>query len=163
MYNAPNRQAHFVGELRIESETDNETLAALVGRFGKAYTTYLHGQMEGCGTTPARSKLLSAVYRAGNIKMSEIGSELGVTPRNVTKLVDALESDGLLERLTHPSDRRVTLISLTQQGTQVAKTGILLSKQADEMFATLSGRDQADFKRVLARLLDELARRESRE
>ena len=83
--------------------------------------------------------------------------------RNVTKLVDALESDGLLERLTHPSDRRVTLISLTQQGTQVAKTGILLSKQADEMFATLSGRDQADFKRVLARLLDELARRESRE
>ena len=40
-----------------------------------------------------------------------------MTARNVTGLIDALEHDGLVERLPHPSDRRATLVRLTVAGT----------------------------------------------
>jgi hypothetical protein len=42
-----------------------------------------------------------------------------VTPRNVTGLVDALETEGLVARRPHLTDRRATLVGLTQHGNQV--------------------------------------------
>jgi DNA-binding MarR family transcriptional regulator len=48
--------------------------------------------------------------------MSSISDELGVTRRNVTALVDALEEEGLLRRKPHPTDRRATVIELTDLG-----------------------------------------------
>lgn len=92
------------------------------------------------------------------MKMAEIGADLGVTPRNVTKLVDALESEGLLERSAHPSDRRVTLVSLTSEGAKMAKAGMMRAAEANALFDRLSDRDRADLRRVLGRLLDELGR-----
>jgi DNA-binding MarR family transcriptional regulator len=49
-----------------------------------------------------------------------LGDELGVTRPNVTKLVDGLERTGLVERLPHPSDRRMVQAHVTDQGMAVA-------------------------------------------
>ena len=49
-----------------------------------------------------------------------LGDELGVTRPNVTKLVDGLERTGLVERLPHPSDRRMVQAHVTDQGLAVA-------------------------------------------
>lgn len=53
-----------------------------------------------------------------------LGDELGVTRPNVTKLVDGLERGGLVERLPHPSDRRMVHAHLTRQGLQVAEEAL---------------------------------------
>ena len=83
-----------------------EELARLIAEFGKAYTRLIWQEMERAGTTPARARLLGALHCQGTCKMSEISTRLGVTPRNVTKLVDGLESEGLVKRHPHPDDRR---------------------------------------------------------
>jgi DNA-binding MarR family transcriptional regulator len=49
-----------------------------------------------------------------------LGDELRVTRPNVTKLVDGLEREGLVERLPHPSDRRMVHAHLTGAGATVA-------------------------------------------
>ena len=49
-----------------------------------------------------------------------LGDELGVTRPNVTKLVDGLERTGLVERLPHPSDRRMVHAHVTDHGMAVA-------------------------------------------
>jgi DNA-binding MarR family transcriptional regulator len=41
---------------------------------------------------------------------------LRCTPRNVTGLVDALQAAGLVTREAHPTDRRATIVHLTDQG-----------------------------------------------
>lgn len=53
-----------------------------------------------------------------------LGDELGVTRPNVTKLVDGLERGGLVERLPHPSDRRMVQAHLTPEGLEVAQTAL---------------------------------------
>jgi DNA-binding MarR family transcriptional regulator len=53
-----------------------------------------------------------------------LGDELGVTRPNVTKLVDGLERGGLVERLPHPSDRRMVQAHVTRQGLRVAQEAL---------------------------------------
>ncbi len=51
------------------------------------------------------------------LPMSEIGERMSVTCANITKLVDALEREGLVRRTNLPGDRRVVLAELTPKGT----------------------------------------------
>jgi DNA-binding MarR family transcriptional regulator len=53
-----------------------------------------------------------------------LGDELGVTRPNVTKLVDGLERGGLVERLPHPTDRRMVQAHVTREGLQVAERAL---------------------------------------
>jgi DNA-binding MarR family transcriptional regulator len=45
--------------------------------------------------------------------MRALSEAVGVTPRTITGLVDALEADGWVQRRPHPSDRRATIVALT--------------------------------------------------
>lgn len=52
--------------------------------------------------------------------MRVIGSRLQVHPTSVTNAVDRLEAAGLVRREPHPSDRRATLVAITDAGRDVA-------------------------------------------
>ena len=68
----------------------------------------------------ARYSLLRALYFAEERKLSQsdLARELAVTSPNVTQLIDALESEGYVERVVSETDRRVTFARLTQSGEQ---------------------------------------------
>ncbi len=72
----------------------------------------------GTGLTTARTHLLWELHRMGPSTQQALSTALKVTPRNVTGLVDALEADGFVDRRPHPSDRRATLVTLTELGTK---------------------------------------------
>src|ERR1700674_3672138 len=61
----------------------------------------------------SRMRLLCQLHDDGPRRMADLASGLDVTPRNVTTLVDGLERDGLVRRRPHPTDRRATVIELT--------------------------------------------------
>jgi len=61
----------------------------------------------------ARGRVLWALHESGPMLMRAIGQALGISPRTVTGLIDALEADGWVTRGPHPADRRATIISLT--------------------------------------------------
>jgi DNA-binding MarR family transcriptional regulator len=93
----------------------------------------------------------------GPIIMSDLGEELGVTPRNVTKLVDELEAEGLVRRLPHPSDRRATLIELTKKGREEVAEGYAeYIALTSELFSVLSEEDQWELIRLMDLLYDGL-------
>lgn len=50
------------------------------------------------------------------VSIGELAQAAGVSPRNVTGLVDTLERDGLVERVRSSSDRRSVLAHLTTAG-----------------------------------------------
>ena len=98
------------------------------------------------GLTRSRAEVLWRLAGQGPMTQRQLSQALHCTPRNVTDLVDALETAGLVSRGPHPTDRRATLVSLTNEGrTATARmqadlsglAGVLLSGLADEEVATL--------------------------
>ncbi len=137
--------------------SDPQELARLAAEFGKAYTRRIWSEMGRAGTTPARARLLAALQCEGPCKMNELGVLLGVTPRNVTKLVDGLEAEGLVSRTPHPSDRRATLVCLTDRGVLVGKESALADHAAAaRLYEQLPPTDRCHMARILRRLLDAL-------
>lgn len=68
------------------------------------------------GLTRARAQVIWQLFHQGPVTQRELSQALRVTPRNVTGLLDALQADGFVLRSPHPSDRRATLVSLTERG-----------------------------------------------
>jgi len=73
---------------------------------------------DGTGLTPARVHLLWALQHAGPSTQQALARLCGVSPRNITGLVDALEASGHVRRSPHPSDRRAVLVELTGTATE---------------------------------------------
>ena len=71
---------------------------------------------EGTGLTTARTHLLWVLHQLGPSTQAALALALEVTPRNISGLVDALEASGYVARSAHPSDRRATLVSLSEVG-----------------------------------------------
>ena len=60
--------------------------------------------------------MLLSFSRAGSLPMTKMGDLLQVHPTSVTSAVDRLESQGFVERIPHPTDRRAILASITDEG-----------------------------------------------
>ena len=93
----------------------------------------------------ARGRVLWALQESGPVVMRALSQRLGISPRTVTGLIDALEADGWVTRTPHPDDRRATIISLTP----VAQTAISTLRESYEALARdlLAGIDPADLAR----------------
>lgn len=72
----------------------------------------------GRGLSAGGFDLLLRLSTAGDegLPLGELAQALGVTPRNVTGLVDTLERDGLVRRVPDPADRRSVRAVATQDG-----------------------------------------------
>ena len=107
------------------------------------------------GVTPAQARLLRTVSRSGTSpRMADLADQLGVVPRQVTTLVDALEERALVRRVPDPANRRVTRIELTEAG-GVALQQLRLARRsaAEELLAPLSAEQREELSRLLG-LLD---------
>lgn len=69
------------------------------------------------GTTETAA--LSNLRVVGALGPRELADRLGLTPSTVTSVVDRLETVGFVERSAHPTDRRMTVVSLTTLGDEV--------------------------------------------
>ena len=109
------------------------------------------------GLTRARATVIAYLHRGGSMRQRELAEALRVSPRNVTGLLDGLEATGFVARAVHPSDRRATLVTLTEHGTAVAK-----AMQTDErrlarfLFADVADHEMDDFARTLDHLIARL-------
>ncbi|NLU68751.1 MarR family transcriptional regulator [Streptomyces sp. HNM0574] len=107
------------------------------------------------GVTPAQGRLLRTLARHGEPpRMADLAERLGVVPRQVTTLVDALEERGLVRREPDPANRRVTRIRLTDGGTDALKELRKARKSAaEELLAPLSSAQREELSGLLT-LLD---------
>jgi DNA-binding MarR family transcriptional regulator len=113
------------------------------------------------GLTVARTHLLWELHRRGPSTQRVLADALGVSPRNITGLVDGLVVTGFVTREPHPADRRATLVSPTAHG---ARTASRMEEErahlAELLFSTMSERQFDEFadglELVLTRLREEI-------
>ena len=118
------------------------------------------------GLTRARAELLWRLQRRGAMTQRELSDDLRCTPRNVTGLVDALERGGLVERRPHPTDRRATMVNLTEAGSELtAMMDEDYQQTAGQLFDGFGLTEIDDFVVGMDRVLDRLRKpsRSSRE
>jgi DNA-binding MarR family transcriptional regulator len=74
------------------------------------------------GLTWARYEalVLLSFTRTGTLPMGKMGQRLMIHPTSVTNIINRLEDDGLVERLSHPEDRRTRLAHITDAGRALA-------------------------------------------
>ncbi len=127
--------------------------------FGPCYMRWVRSRLQDRGVTYARMRLLGALHCGGPKIMSGLSDELGVTKRNVTALVDALEEEGLVVRRPHPTDRRATVIALTGRGSETMDRMYDEHRAAvAELFVGLSEEEQRELIRLLGQLRAALKR-----
>jgi DNA-binding MarR family transcriptional regulator len=68
------------------------------------------------GLTASQLSALGTIARQGPITLGDLAAHERVKPPMVTKVVGGLETEGLVERQTDPTDRRVTWVTLTPDG-----------------------------------------------
>jgi DNA-binding MarR family transcriptional regulator len=115
------------------------------------------------GLTPAQERALRVIARGDEPpRMTEIADLLGIVPRSLTTVVDALEDAGLVRREIDPSNRRAILLRLTDRGTAVRdELREARRRAAEDLFAPLSAEDRKALAGLLT-LLDSSAEPEGR-
>lgn len=105
------------------------------------------------GLSEARARLLVAVSEREPARMGRLASELGVSARSVTGMVDALEREGLLTREPDPDDRRATLLRLTADShVRMNRLHEAQHQLAEELLAPLTSGERSELHRMLSLL-----------
>lgn len=71
------------------------------------------------GLTLAQLRLMYTILAEGEQPAGDLAGKLGVRPPTVTGLTDRLIKQELIERADDPSDRRVVIVRLTDEGREV--------------------------------------------
>jgi DNA-binding MarR family transcriptional regulator len=78
----------------------------------------LNQSLSQVGLSTAKIKMLMLLYKnlQSGLSPSVIAEKIGVTRGTITGLLDGLERDGRIERITSKDDRRMLVIKLTESG-----------------------------------------------
>jgi DNA-binding MarR family transcriptional regulator len=106
------------------------------------------------GTTLPRFDLMAQLERApAGIKMRELSRRMMVSTGNVTGITDQLVTEGWVERVDVPDDRRAYLVRLTTAGRkQFSAMAHAHEAWIDEAFAVLSDREGEALLKALLKL-----------
>ena len=110
------------------------------------------------GLSGPRLSALSVVVVAGPVSVRDLAAAEQVRSPTMTRLVDALQRDGLVTREPNPADARSVLIRATASGRLVLSRG--RSRRVEDLAARLAGLEAEDLGTLAdaAALMERLAR-----
>ena len=118
-----------------------------VARMLRTYADYKAGQF---GITRAQWVVLSRLDRFEGLKQSELAEMLDLQPITVTRLLDRLSDNGLIERRSDPNDRRAKRLFLTAAARPLLER---LGDLGEEMMGTaLAGVERGTVERMVGEL-----------
>ena len=103
-------------------------------------------------SAPRHTILRALFFSEGHrLSQNELSREVGVSPTNITNLIDGLERDGFVVRNSVPGDRRAKYIQLTEAGLDVCSSFIpAVAEFMASIFKDLSPTQRDELNRVLA-------------
>ena len=134
---------------------DPVQLADLLHRLTRRLRRAQAERLAPLGLTPAQERALRMITRSEEpLLMAELADHLGIVPRSVTTVVDALEEAGLVRREIDPHNRRAIRLHLTDRGVAVREEMREARRRAaEDLFAPLPAEDRKALGELLS-LLD---------
>jgi DNA-binding MarR family transcriptional regulator len=75
------------------------------------------------GMGRSEAQAIAELAATGGLGQTELAARVGITTGAGTALIDRLEAAGLVQRTPHPTDRRRTVVTLTDRGHQLVAEG----------------------------------------
>lgn len=86
----------------------------------RRWRSLLDDRLRAIGQSSARMEALGAIMNSPALSAQvDIAKRLRIEGPTMTRMLDTLEADGLVERLSDPGDRRTKQLRLTEQGEKV--------------------------------------------
>ncbi len=141
---------------RGESTPDIMLTVALV-LVARRWRGLIDERLRPIGQSSARMEALSAIMNApGPTSQVECANRLRIEGPTMTRMLDALSRDGLVERRTSPTDRRTKYLSITEEGEAALETIFAVTDPLRERL--LEGLAAEDIERLQAVLMQMLHR-----
>jgi len=133
--------------------SENAAAAEALRDFYQTSQRTLNRLMSAQGASFAKTKMMIFIDRQGKVRSADLVEAFGFAPRTITEAVDAMEKDGLVERVADASDRRVKHISLTAAGVAVLRLSEPIRKRfGDQLFEVLTAAEKQQLAQLVGRL-----------
>jgi len=105
------------------------------------------------GVTESQFAVLEALYHLGPLSQGQLCQKILRSGSNLTTVVDNLERNSLVRRERDVEDRRVQIVTLTEQGKEVIEAALPEHvARVSQVMGVLSPDEQAELGRICAKL-----------
>ena len=106
-----------------------------------------------------QGRILFVLWKRDHLTISEISEQTSLAKNTVSVVVDGMVRKGIVERETNPSNRRQTIISLTDYAQSMREQYEVVSRQMNQLFYQgFSEQEQKEFESFLAWILKTLTK-----
>src|SRR6185312_16946422 len=130
--------------------TKNREILFLISDVGRLLRTYADQKARRFGQTRAQWAVLLRLERLEGLKQSDLAEDLDIQPITLTRLVDRLCNNGLIERRADPNDRRAKRLYLTPAARPLLDR---ISEQVEELAEkVLAGLDPTTIESIISQM-----------
>ncbi|CAK7002643.1 DNA-binding MarR family transcriptional regulator [Kerstersia gyiorum] len=134
----------------------DDYLPALLAQASQLISTEFHEVVRRHNLSVTEWRILSTLLGAGEISIGNLAQVTLTKQPTVTRLLDRLETLGHLRRIAHESDRRITLVRITDTGQAlIADLAVQAKRHEEEVLARLAPLDSEALKATLRRVIAE--------
>lgn len=137
----------------MESSTIGDGQGGMLGLLGVAQILQdrLEAALESVGLSIPKYFALQRLVDAGEpVSLSSLAERQRCVRSNITQLIDRLETDGLVRRVSDPTDRRAVLATITPLGIERFEAGAsAIGNVQTELASRIAPDDRESFMRVL--------------
>lgn len=135
----PTNGKSSVFDLKRVQESPVAQAALALYRITQGVETMVRRQGEAWGLSRVGVQALLFLYNAhpSSRTIGSIARRFSVTPATATRLVDALERKGLVERIRLEEDRRTVRVELTEEGQEMVGRIIDIGEELERLVQTL--------------------------
>ena len=114
----------------------DDYLPALLAQASQLISSEFHVVVRQHGFSVSEWRVLASLAGGKPISIGQLAQTTVTKQPTVTRLLDRMEARGQVERLPHKSDRRITLVRITPEGTRKGELLMGLAR-AEELKKTL--------------------------
>lgn len=125
-----------------------------IQRFGPALLARVEDRLQDAGLPPLEwYDVLWAIEREGPLRQRDLASHMLVARYSISRLIDRMEAEGLVERKECPNDARGQMAHLTAAGLKLRKEmWTVYGKAIREALAPLSEKEALQLAALLSKL-----------
>jgi DNA-binding MarR family transcriptional regulator len=135
------------------------SLGYQVNHLARLLATLLHREIGVHGVVPGQFAQLLALFERDGQTPTELSRAVGIEPGTMTKTLQRMERDGLIERRQAPRDRRSVTIHLTEHARRLEPLLLAAAGQINTLVtSSLSAKQIESFMRALDTLIADATR-----
>lgn len=93
-----------------------KSLGQLISILYRHGNSFLERELKRYNLGPGQFMFLVVLFKQNNLTQELLSTQLRVDKATTTRAINKLEEQGYVQRLSHPQDKRVNIICLTEKG-----------------------------------------------